>query len=180
MRDVRRQITQGRKIITKHPKIDLQATELMQLVEEYEIKARETGMNNALYNLIVESFYMGVSGGYKCAKTETKESIIRNVKNQEVTEHFRTVRKWKDLRVIETKLPGGCQGVVAPWGKDGNFRIFIDEDLNERQKTETFVHEMLHLYRGDFDKIGANVSRIEAECHDLTREMMKIVEHTIK
>lgn len=43
---------------------------------------------------------------------------------------FRTVKKWKDLKVIEGRLPETIRGVSLPWDATGKYRIFINSDLS--------------------------------------------------
>ena len=85
-----------------------------------------------------------------------------------------TTHEWKNLKVIEMDMP--IKGCCCEWGKDsGEYRIFIDRSLPDQEKLETFVHEMIHLYREDFAKEGANVQEIESECHHLTQEVLKSI-----
>ena len=80
------------------------------------------------------------------------------------------VREWNHLKVIEMDLP--IKGCVCPWDESsGEYRIFINRNLSPREKTETFIHEMLHLWRGDFDK--TDVQSIEYECHKESEELAK-------
>lgn len=94
--------------------------------------------------------------------------------NDGTTINLDITHEWKNLKVIEMEIPGGIDGCIARWGEDsGEYRIFINNKMDDRQKIHTFIHEILHLYRGDFDKEGGNVNQIEAECHQLTQEILE-------
>ena len=82
---------------------------------------------------------------------------------------FDITHEWKSLKVIEMKLP--VNGCVTEWNKEsGEYRVFINSEMSEQEKLKTFIHEMIHLYRGDFEKEGGDVQEIESECHKLTND----------
>ena len=97
------------------------------------------------------------------------------------TIHLNTTRKWKEIKVIEANLPESINGILLAGKKTGEFRIFINDDLSEHRKLEAFVHEMIHLYRGDLEttydgdrKTFLNrLDKIEIDCHQATDEIMK-------
>ncbi len=85
-----------------------------------------------------------------------------------------TTHEWKNLKVIEMDMP--VKGMCCKWGKDsGEYRIFIDSALPDQEKLETFIHEMIHLYRGDLEKQGESVQKIETECHHITQEVLRSI-----
>lgn len=91
------------------------------------------------------------------------------------TYRLKEIRKWKDLTVVEANLPEGIDGISLPWEKPDEYRILINSELSEPDKLKTFIHEMIHLYRGDHEKKGESVQKIEAECHHITQEVLKSI-----
>ena len=89
------------------------------------------------------------------------------------TWEIETVREWKNLKVMEINMEEGINGVSFPCKNPGEYRILINRDLTEREKLEVFIHEMIHLYRRDHDKPSKMLNRFEAECHQLTHEIME-------
>lgn len=84
---------------------------------------------------------------------------------------FDTVREWDNLKVIEMNMP--VKGCSCLWDESsGEYRIFINRNLSDQEKLETFIHEMIHLYNGDHES-GENVQTIEARTHKVTDEIMK-------
>lgn len=88
------------------------------------------------------------------------------------TYHFQKTHEWHNLKVIKVNLPDGINGTVALFGKD-KYRIFINDKLPEDEQLKAFIHEMVHLYRGDLDKIGQDVNTIEEETHRETDRIME-------
>lgn len=173
MKEVRRQIDQGRKIIERNKNIDLASGEMQQIIGDYDLTRRDAGEHTALVDLISDVYRMGVSAGYQCSTRETEIDLAREIKGEDgFSYHFRIVKRWKELEVIEANFIDGINGMSIPWGKPGKYRIFINEMLPARKKLEVFVHEMIHIYRGDHEKRGETVSKIEAECHRMTKEIL--------
>ena len=98
------------------------------------------------------------------------ESIEHNGK----TITFDTVREW-DLKVIEANIP--INGCSCQWNEFGEYRIFINRELSDREKLEVFVHEMIHIYNGDHDNKDMNIQEIEERTHELTEEIIKKLEY---
>lgn len=87
---------------------------------------------------------------------------------------FDTVREW-NLKVIEADLP--VKGCCCPWDEGSKeYRIFINKNLSDQEKRKTFVHELIHIYNGDFDH-GEDIQTIEARTHRQTEEIMKKLEY---
>ena len=78
------------------------------------------------------------------------------------TYHFQKTHEWHNLKVIKVNLPDSIKGAATSWEED-EYRIFINSKLSEDEQLKTFIHEMVHLYRGDLDKIGQDVNTIEEE-----------------
>lgn len=92
-----------------------------------------------------------------------------------------TTHDWKNLKVIEMEMPEDIDGVACKWGRDsGEYRIFLNSGIDERQKLKAFIHEMIHLYRGDHDKENESVQKIESECHQLTQEVIEALKSNIE
>lgn len=85
----------------------------------------------------------------------------QTLEHEGITYHFQQTHEWH-IKVIKVNLPDSVKGMVAPWGEDEH-RIFINSKLPEDEQLKTFIHEMVHLYRGDLDKIGQDVNTIEEE-----------------
>lgn len=45
-------------------------------------------------------------------------------------------------------LPGSCRGFILE-DPDGDFNIYINQDLSEEQMRDTILHEEMHALRGD-------------------------------
>lgn len=88
------------------------------------------------------------------------------------TIHLHTIREWKGIKVLEATLPESVHGFSLPWKDTGEYRICINARMSEREKLETFIHEMIHLYRGDHGDTE-RLDRIETDCHRTTEEIME-------
>ncbi len=49
------------------------------------------------------------------------------------------------------KLPTRIKGYTAI-DNDGNYNIYLNENLSSEQQRLTYLHEMAHIKRGDWDK----------------------------
>ena len=151
--ETRRQIDQGRKIIKRSREPGLTGEELQQIIEDYDTVRKESGDHAALIDLIKDAYHLGVASGYRCTSRETEKELIRNIEREDgFVYRLKTVRRWRGLEVIEANLTENIYGLSLPWKKPGEYRIFINEELPEREKMEAFIHEMIHLYRGDHEK----------------------------
>ena len=77
------------------------------------------------------------------------------------------IRKQKiNLTVYQVgSFPDGVDGISAPDDK-GGFMILINADQSPEEQARTFLHEMLHIWRGDHDRVAAEgVQKIESEAH---------------
>lgn len=71
MRNVEKQKEKGRQVIEKHPNADLIVAELTQLRDSFKNTATTKGINEAIYNIICDSFYFGVAVGYRTGKKDS-------------------------------------------------------------------------------------------------------------
>ena len=71
MRDLNKQKEQGRQIIRAHERADMMGPEMMRLKNDFNKTVHEKGINEAIYNLICDSFYFGVAVGYRTGKKES-------------------------------------------------------------------------------------------------------------
>lgn len=89
-----------------------------------------------------------------------------------ISYEFNTVREWNNLKVIEADIP--VRGCVSRWSEtSGEYRIFINKNLPDQEKLEVFVHEMIHLYHGDFENEDISLQEKEARSHQETKKMME-------
>ena len=49
------------------------------------------------------------------------------------------------------KMPTRIKGYTAI-DDDGNYNIYLNEKLSAEQQKITYMHEMMHIQRGDWDK----------------------------
>ncbi|MBQ2897906.1 MAG: ImmA/IrrE family metallo-endopeptidase [Clostridia bacterium] len=49
------------------------------------------------------------------------------------------------------KMPPRIKGYTAI-DDDGNYNIYLNEKLSAEQQRRTYLHEMAHIKRGDWDK----------------------------
>ena len=75
------------------------------------------------------------------------------------------------LRLIKHPLPRSVHGLSA---KDGDaIIVLINEDDDPDTQEAAFIHECLHIWRGDHDRTGADVQQIEARAHAQARQEIK-------
>jgi len=53
------------------------------------------------------------------------------------------------------KMPARIKGYTAI-DDDGNYNIYLNEKLSCEQQKKTYLHEMAHITRGDWDKNSVN------------------------
>lgn len=71
MRNIEKQNEKGRQVMEKHPNADLIVAELTQLRDSFKNTAITKGINEAIYNIICDSFYFGVAVGYRTGKKDS-------------------------------------------------------------------------------------------------------------
>lgn len=96
-----------------------------------------------------------------------KEEVVMH-EGQEV--HFKTIHNWS-LEVITAEFPLGVRGVATEW-EPGRYRVFLNSMLPEEEMEKSFIHELLHIYRGDLHK-NVTVEKIEEDCHKATDRILK-------
>ena len=68
------------------------------------------------------------------------------------------------LRIImDPNTPPTIRG--ASWPNRSGFNILINPNLPEETQARAFLHEMLHIWRGDHDS-GRDLNQIEQEVHE--------------
>ena len=73
------------------------------------------------------------------------------------------------IYLYETELPEDIEGVTSPnKGQENSYTIMIDSKQTETGRAAAFLHEMLHVYRDDFNS-GKTVQQIETETEELMR-----------
>ena len=73
MRNIKKQKEQANKIIKNHPNIDLTAGELMELRESFMKTAEKHGMSEAILDLAIDAFLMGLAVGYRNGKKDSRK-----------------------------------------------------------------------------------------------------------
>lgn len=75
------------------------------------------------------------------------------------------------LRVVKLRLPASCGGAVCR-EPGGGYMIALNADRTAAEQEASFVHEILHIWRGDLDS-AEPVQEIEARTHRRTVEIMQ-------
>ena len=70
----------------------------------------------------------------------------------------------EDINVVVMDLPYDVKGSVNP-NKDGSYTIFVNAKLNCYQQHCTYLHELEHIKRGDFET--GNVQELESSSHGI-------------
>ena len=73
MRNMEKQKEKGRQVMEKHPNADLIVGEMMYLKECFKKTATTRGINEAIYDLICNTFYSGVAVGYRTGKKDSRK-----------------------------------------------------------------------------------------------------------
>ena len=79
------------------------------------------------------------------------------------------------------KLPETVHGLCAPENPrnpDGKFLIWLNGNDSEYQQTETFIHEMLHIWHGDHGNDDMNVQLLETIRHKETSDLMQLISNS--
>ena len=75
------------------------------------------------------------------------------------------------ISLHEMELPENIHGALTlNKGNVESYSIFINNKQKETEQAVSFIHEMLHIYRRDFDS-KKDVQQIEAETHEMTRRI---------
>ena len=78
------------------------------------------------------------------------------------------MRHVKDIRVqvYAEHLPDGGHGMIID-ADNGEYLMVINEDDPEDVQRTAFLHEMLHIYNDDFERVLSDgIQRIETETHE--------------
>lgn len=74
------------------------------------------------------------------------------------------------VRVYRDTLPEGAHGFVIDSG-GGSYSIMINAADPEDEQRAAFLHEVLHIYNGDFQRVQAEgIQSIEARTQEQLRE----------
>lgn len=74
-----------------------------------------------------------------------------------------TTRLEVKIKVVEVFLPEDVHGMLQQLAPD-SYRVFINRNMPEDEKTSTFIHEVLHIWHGDFDR-EISVNELESLRH---------------
>lgn len=76
------------------------------------------------------------------------------------------------------EVPGGAiNGATIQTDTPDKYIVVLDAAKSKQQQAATFLHEMMHIYRRDFDDPDRPVMEIEAECEaDLLDALQLILE----
>lgn len=77
MRNIAKQVELGRILCEDYPYIDLVYGEIKQLLDEYQTDEARHGTFNALSCLINNSFYTGVSAGYRRGSRDRNQGKLQ-------------------------------------------------------------------------------------------------------
>lgn len=69
-------------------------------------------------------------------------------------------------------LPADVHGAIT---KDdtGTYYVLLNTNDSSDRRQQAFLHEMLHIYRGDLNKDGADVSELEGAAHAETPALLR-------
>lgn len=70
-----------------------------------------------------------------------------------------------DYTIHYVSLSGRVKG-FSTRGVDGDYVIFINQNLNYEQQRDALLHELEHIEKGDLDGSGSSVAMIENEAHN--------------
>lgn len=73
------------------------------------------------------------------------------------------------IRIISCDLPDEIHGASLP--TNGGVLIMVNHKDSEDRQAAAFLHEMLHVWRRDHAKTGANVHEIEEDCREEMRRL---------
>lgn len=80
MRNVRKQVEQGCKIVDSHKNIDLTAEDLRQFKDIFDQNFQRKGITGAVYSAICDAFYMGIAVGDRHGRREASRKA--SIKSQ--------------------------------------------------------------------------------------------------
>ena len=70
------------------------------------------------------------------------------------------------VQVFRGRLPEGAHGFVID-GNQGPFLIMLNSADPEDEQRRAFLHEMLHIYNDDFERVlSEGIQRIETDAHE--------------
>lgn len=70
------------------------------------------------------------------------------------------------VQVFQGQMPKGGHGIVVA-GDPGQFLIMLNSADPEDEQRTAFLHEMLHIYNDDFERVLSDgIQRIETETHE--------------
>lgn len=70
------------------------------------------------------------------------------------------------LRIVKVPLPASVNG-VSTISQDGCYVVAVNSGLAEKEQTDAFIHEMLHIWHQDFETCGS-LQHAEADRHQET------------
>lgn len=84
-----------------------------------------------------------------------------------------------DYTVKMVSLSGRVKG-FSTRGIDGDYVIFINQNLSYEQQRKAFEHELKHIMNGDLDDATRSVAVIENETHDCVQKDNNIMDNNTK
>lgn len=70
------------------------------------------------------------------------------------------------MQVYAEQLPDGAHGMIIDAGS-GKYLMVINESDPEAEQRTAFLHEMLHIYNDDFERVlSEGIQRIETDAHE--------------
>ena len=72
------------------------------------------------------------------------------------------------VRLFHEHFPvGGTGGICCLDPKTGEYMVIVNADLPQEERAKAFLHEMLHIYNDDFERVlSEGIQRIEADAHE--------------
>lgn len=71
------------------------------------------------------------------------------------------------IKLLHEHFPVGDVVGMVTQDNQGNYMIVINADLSPEKQEESFLHEMRHIYRNDFQRVRAG--EVEEEAHGKIR-----------
>lgn len=75
------------------------------------------------------------------------------------------------VHVFRGQMPKGGHGLVVA-GDPGQFFIMLNSADPEDEQRRAYLHEMLHIFNDDFDRVAVEgASAVEAQVHSLIEQL---------
>ena len=78
------------------------------------------------------------------------------------------------LKVVLTKQMPKCMHGMVTEDNNNVYQIILNADDSEDMRRRAFVHEALHIYEDDFQRVKTEgVQAVESRTHELTDRILK-------